>query len=123
MRFTEFLRERGAPPRPRRGASTLTVPAYDGYQPDGYDVEPFAVGVEYELEAPSYSDHPGGRERHPGSVTILALTALEPVRFADPETGKIVKTAPRGADLEKLPGWAASDTAYFQRHVEEETEE
>ena len=85
---------------------------------DSADVE-----VEYEHEAPSYSDHPYGegsaRERHGSSTGIISVKLLKDAHERTEGGEEIVKTLPKGTDLMKQSWWKSEWTDWLADKIGE----
>lgn len=99
MKLSEILR------KPRRSSNSTTCTVT--WEQDGF-IE-FDVDVEYDYVGASYSDHPYGssyaREYHSASATELETKLAHDVEQLDDNDEKVIKTWPKGTNIESLPGW------------------
>jgi hypothetical protein len=95
--------------RPWHGSSDFVV-KYDGIQPDDTYYDDMQVSVKFHKER---DDEDGA-----GSCAVTGLFLDAPVKQYDNDD-KLVKTWPKGTDVEKMPGFEKSDKDWFQSKLED----
>jgi len=84
------------------------------------NLEPADVEVEFDYEAPSYTDHPysssTAREHHGAVVEIMSVKLLKDADEYD-EDGDKVQVLKKGTDLMSLPWWENTWTHWLEDQI------
>ena len=104
---------------------SFVIADVDVFEPDQYIIHPFKIRVEYNVGPESHEDHPYGdgtaRENFKGELNIKGVYTEEPVPLLSTEDEtKIVKTIPKGAPVQRIPGYKASLDAWFYEQAEKD---
>ena len=103
MKLSEIARH-----TPRASYALVAVEPAEGQ----YGV--FDVEVKFHYDAPSstrHGDNSSFDEDHPAEIDILTITLNEPVEEHD-DDGALIKTWPKGTNVESLPWWDKTDDEF-----------
>jgi len=114
MRLSEikvFERDTEDDFRPFHGSSDFIIKGFDGLQPSGTYYDDMDVVVEFHKDK-DYRDEPG-------SAVVTGLYLAKDVKQFHDETDELIRTWPKGYDVEKMPGFEKSDMDWFQMKLED----
>lgn len=86
------------------------------------DLDEADVEVEYEYEAPDYTDHPYGsttaREHHGSTSGILSVKLMKDTNRLN-DDGEVIGTLPKGTDLMKEKWWKNDWSEWMAEQIRE----